>query len=298
MKAFTTYHFNGEIPSLPENPKDLAVTDPVELAWRSIGLRPHNTLSTWEVANGDMYSHSYDNEVSLTVAIVERILPSSTIKRHLVRKRVEFEQQHEKTATKSQIAVWKEEFVKEMLPNCPLRETKIDVSIDYANKLLLVGTSSQKNADAVTEWLRTHLFEGNLDITIHQPATMQMWLKMQLETGDFVSNGCKLEDTQSGEKTTFRNDADCQSASRFFSEHGRCVVTELSCYIPEICKFTVTNKCVVKSISYVAMRDDVEGIDDNVSGAIADHILQVQARRAIIGLLNANIDGEDDDDDL
>ena len=298
MKAFTTYRFNGEIPSLPENRPDLSVTDPVELAWRSVGLRPHNTLSTWEVANGDMYSHSYDNEVSLTVAIVERILPSSTIKRHLLRKRAEFEQQYEQTATKSQIAVWKEEFVKEMLPNCPLRETKLDVSIDYVNKLLLVGTSSQKNADAVTEWLRTHLFNGNLDITIHQPATMRMWLKMQLETGDFASNGCKLEDTQSGEKTTFRNDADCMSARRFFSEHPRCVVNELTCYIPNICEFTVTNKCVVKSIGYVAMRDDVDGIDDNVSGVIADHILQVHARRAIIGLLNANIDGEDDDDDL
>ena len=298
MKAFTTYRFNSEIPNLPENPNNLAVTDPAELAWRSIGLRPHNTLSTWEVANGDMYSHSYDNEVSLTVAIVERILPSSTIKRHLDRKRAEFEQQHEQTATKSQIAVWKEEFVKEMLPNCPLRETRIGVSIDYANKLLLVGTSSQKNADIVTEWLRTHLFEGNLDITIHQPVTMPMWLKMQLETGEFVSNGCKLEDTQSGEKTTFRNDDDCKSAAQFFSEHAHCVVTELSCYIPDVCKFTVTNKCVVKSIAYVAMRDSAENIDDNVSGVIADHILQVQARRAIIGLLNANISGEDDDDDL
>lgn len=298
MKAFTTYRFNSEIPSLPENPNDLSVTDPIDLAWRSVGLRPHNTLSTWEVAVGTMYGRPHDHEQSLTVAIVERILPSSTIKRHLTHKRAEFEQQHEQTATKSQIAVWKEEFVKEMLPNCPLRETRIDVSIDYANKLMLVGTSSQKNADIVTAWLREFVFGGNLDITIQQPVTMPMWLKMQLETGEFVSNGCKLEDTQSGEKTTFRNDDGCQSAMRFFSEHGRCVVTELSCYIPEICKFTVTNKCVVKSIGYVAMRDDVSGVDDNVSGAVADHILQVHARRAIIGLLNAEIDGEDDDDDL
>ena len=46
------------------------------------------------------------------------------------------------------------------------------------------------------------------------------------------------------------------------------------------------------------MRDSAENIDDNVSGAIADHILQVQARRAIIGLLNADVSGDDDDDDL
>ena len=302
MKAFITYELPDGV-RLNDNTitPEHAIKEPTGTMWYQMGLIPHHTLYHDEVEQGLYTSRERDGEQSLVVAIVERVLPSNTIKRHLNAMRVAFEQEHGQAVVKNQMAQWKEQFINDTLPNCPLKESRIEVSFDYKNNKLLIGTSSQKTADVIMAWLNIHLFKDNpLSCSLHRPPLMTTWLNHQLEMGTYPYESCKMQNHITGKKLSFTNDVDCMTARNVFAESERLSVVELGCAIPDVCLFSVTDKSVIKGIKYLLTDEQKHDIEESKleGGAVADnakHILQVYAHRKILAVLKEVEDYVEDD---
>lgn len=262
---------------------------------------PHPTLYPDEIEQGLYTSRERDGEQSLVVAIVERVLPSNTIKRHLNAMRVAFEQEHGQAVVKNQMAQWKEQFINDTLLNCPLKESRIEVSFDYKNNKLLVGTSSQKTADTIIAWLNCHFFEDNpLPCSLHRPPLMTAWLNHQLENGTYPYESCKMQNHITGKKLSFSNDVDCMTARDVFAESERLSVVELGCAIPDVCLFSVNDKSVIKGIKYLLTDEQKNDIDESRAESVvvadnAKHILQVDTNRKILAVLKEVEDYAEDD---
>ena len=292
MKAFITYELPNGI-RLNDNAitHEHAIKEPTGTMWYQVGLMPHHTLYYDEVEQGLYTSRERDSEQSLVVAIVERVLPSNTIKRHLNAMRVAFEQEHGQAVVKNQMAQWKEQFINDTLPNCPLKESRIEVSFDYKNNKLLIGTSSQKTADVIVAWLSINLFKDNpLSCSLYRPPLMTTWLNYQLEMGAYPYESCKMQNHITGKKLSFTNDADCMTARNVFAESERLSVVELGCSITDVCLFSVNDKSVIKGIKYLFTDEQKNDIDESKleGGAAADnakHILKVYANRKILSVL-------------
>lgn len=302
MKAFIAYELPNGI-RLNDNAitHEHAIKEPTGNTWYQVGLVPHPTLYHDEIEQGLYTSRERDGEQSLVVAIVERVLPSNTIKRHLNAMRVAFEQEHGQAVVKNQMAQWKEQFINDTLPNCPLKESRIEVSFDYKNNKLLVGTSSQKTADTIIAWLNCHLFKDNpLSCSLYRPPLMTAWLNHQLEMGTYPYESCKMQNHITGKKLSFTNDVDCMTARNVFAESERLSVVELGCVIPDVCLFSVNDKSVIKGIKYLLTDEQKNDIDESRAEGVvvadnAKHILQVDTNRKILAVLKEVEDYVEDD---
>lgn len=292
MKAFIPYELTNGI-RLNDNviTHEHAIKEPTGIMWYQVGLVQHPTLYHDEMKQGLYASRERDGEQSLVVAIVERVLPSNTIKRHLNTLRAAFEQEHGQAAVKNQMAQWKEQFIHDTLPNCPLKESRVEVSFDYKNNKLLIGTSSQKTADTIITWLNCHLFKDNpLSCSLYRPPLMTAWLNHQLEMGIYPYESCKMQNHITGKKLSFTHDVDCMTARNVFAESERLSVVELGCSITDVCLFSVNDKSVIKAIKYLLTDEQKNDIDESKleGGAVADnarHILQVYTNRKILSVL-------------
>lgn len=305
MKAFIAYKLNDEFAAIDDNLlEDSEAVEPTGTQWKEIGLKPHPTLFADEVQSGLFASRASHNEQSIVVAIIERILPSATIKRHLTQVRDEWEAENGQKVTKQQMAEWKDQFVNSKLPSCPLKETLIEVSFDYKNRVMLVGTSSQKNADTVVSWLVREVFtDKSLQPTIWRPSAVGKWLNNSLEDDSKLLNtSAKLYNTETEEKNNISNDVGCQTAYRLFKEKGNMRVSELGLRIDDYCVFTLNEKAVVKGIKY-AMSAEQEMELNEAKGEsdtryhLTNQTLCVAARRQILELFK-EMEREDDSDDL
>ena len=302
MKAFIAYKLNDEFGKIDDTSLDgFAVKDPVGTEWRRIGLKPHPTLFADEIADGYFSSAFANKEQSILVAIVERILPSSTIKRHLNELKEEFERNHNQKVTKQQMAEWKEQFVNSKLPNCPLKETLIEVSFDFRSRTMLVGTSSQKKADDVVAWLHQEVLkDAGLAASLYRPQHIGRWLNDTLEHGERTFASAKLFNLETEEKGSFTNDINCDTARSLYREKGNMRVTELGLTLPDIAVFTITNKCVVKGIKYSVSFEMQAELDESESPqqtAKANHLIELSARREILKLFK-EMENYNDEDEL
>ena len=302
MKAFITYELPNGI-RLNDNTitHEHAIKEPTGTTWYQVGLVPHPTLYHDEIEQGLYTSRERDGEQSLVVAIVERVLPSNTIKRHLNTLRAAFEQEHGQAVVKNQMAQWKEQFINDTLPNCPLKESRIEVSFDYKNNKLLIGTSSQKTADTIITWLNCHLFKDNpLSCSLYRPPQMGAWLNYQLEMGVYAYESCKMQNHITGKKLSFTHDVDCMTARSVFAESERLSVVELGCAIPDVCLFSVNDKSVIKGIKYLFTDEQKNDIDESRAEGVvvadnAKHILHVCTNRKILSVLKEVEDYVEDD---
>ena len=302
MKAFITYELPDSV-RLNDNAitHEHAIKEPTGTMWYQVGLVSHPTLYPDEIEHGLYTSRERDGEQSLVVAIVERVLPSNTIKRHLNTLRAAFEQEHGQAVVKNQMAQWKEQFINDTLPNCPLKESRIEVSFDYKNNKLLIGTSNQKTADVIIAWLSTHLFKDNpLSCSLYRPPQMGAWLNHQLEMGIYPYESCKMQNHITGKKLSFTNDVDCITARNVFGESERLSVVELGCAIPDVCLFSVNDKSVIKGIKYLLTDGQKNDIDESRAEGVvvaynAKHILQVYTNRKILSVLKEVEDYVEDD---
>lgn len=304
MKAFIAYDLLNNERLIDGNTIGFASQEPAELSWQHTGLIPHPSLYPDEVEQGLYASREHNGEQALCVAIVERILPSSTIKRHLTAKKIEFEAAHGQAVSKKQVAEWKEQFIDEMLPTCPLKETRIEVSFDYKHNKMLIGTSSQKVADHIVSWLRSTVFStdnsSGLQCKLYRPAGIGTWLNNQLESGSFLNQSCKLQNPENGKKLSFTKDVGCVTAQEVFAENTILNVVELGCVVEDVCVFSVNEKSVVKGIGYIVTAEKQDEIEEAKSEsasqfALAQHLLEVAAKRQILLLVKEAENAEQDD---
>lgn len=126
-------------------------------------------------------AHLVHDSQFVDVVVVERVLPSSSIKR----------------AVREIAAQWKEEYINDSLPNAPLKETV------YGN-MLFIGTSSAKLANDVMMYIKQFVIDGfNPDTHIIKPfciKNISTWLHDVLWENVNLGTNAKLYGIKTGRK--------------------------------------------------------------------------------------------------
>ena len=230
MKSFIPYHIvTGDIVFKPTQ----EVSEPKDTQWRTFGVRTPDNDSQF-----------------VDVVVVERVLPSSSIKR-AVREIAEkhFADTGEK-ADKRMLAQWKEEYINDSLPNAPLKETVVRVAV-YGN-MLFIGTSSAKLANDVMMYIKQFVIDGfnpdthiitNIDIEnlpkwLHDIFSNCEWENVELGTN------AKLYDKATGRKISISND----DALGAWTDLTGFEVAELQLYIRDNVAFSLNENGVFKGI--------------------------------------------------
>ena len=243
MKAFIPYHIAScDIVFKPTQ----EVSEPKDTQWRVFGVRTPDTVFLDEAH----LVHTDNDSQFVDVVVVERVLPSSSIKR-AVREIAEkhFADTGEK-ANKRMLAQWKEEYINDSLPNAPLKETVVRVAV-YGN-MLFIGTSSAKLANDVMMYIKEYVIDGfnpethiikNIDIEnlptwLHDVFSNCEWENVELGTN------AKLYDKATGRKISISND----DALGTWTDLTGYEVAELQLYIRDNVAFSLNEKGVFKSI--------------------------------------------------
>lgn len=243
MKAFIPYHIvTGDIVFKPTQ----EVSEPQDTQWRTFGVRKPDTVFPDEAH----LVHTDNDSQFVDVVIVERVLPSSSIKR-AVREIAEkhFADTGEK-ADKRMLAQWKEEYINDSLPNAPLKETVVRVAV-YGN-MLFIGTSSAKLANDVMMYIKQFVIDGfnpethiikpfcikNLPTWLHDMFSNSEWENVELGTN------AKLYDKATGRKISISND----DALGTWTDLTGYEVAELQLYIRDNVAFSLNENGVFKGI--------------------------------------------------
>ena len=281
MKAFMPYHIAaGEIVFEPTQD----VSEPQGAQWRTFGVRKPDTAFPDE----SYLVHDDNDSQFVDVVIVERVLPSSSIKR-AVREVAEkhFADTGEK-ANKRMLAQWKEEYINDTLPNAPLKETVVRVVV-YDN-MLLIGTSSAKLANDVMLYIKqfviddfnpeTHIIK-NIDIE-----NLSTWLHDMFSNGEWenvdVGTKAKMYDTATGRKISISND-DAISTRTDLTVNK---VAELQLYIKNNVVFSLNEKGVFKGVKLVKTKEREEELSESESETIENKANWVFMKDALSQMIN------------
>ena len=243
MKSFIPYHIvDGDIVFKPTQ----EVSEPQDTQWRTFGVRKPDTVFPDE----SNLVHTDNDSQLVDVVVVERVLPSSSIKR-AVR---EIAEKHfadtGKNADKRMLAQWKEEYINDSLPNAPLKETVVRVAV-YDN-MLFIGTSSAKLANDVMMYIKQFVIDGfhpdthiikpfcikNISTWLHDVFTDCEWENVNLGTN------AKLYDKETGRKISISNDDALGTWTNLTVDK----VAELQLYIRDNVAFSLNEKGVFKGI--------------------------------------------------
>ena len=243
MKSFIPYHIvDGDIVFKPTQ----EVSEPQDTQWRTFGVRKPDTVFPDE----SNLVHTDNDSQLVDVVVVERVLPSSSIKR-AVR---EIAEKHfadtGKNADKRMLAQWKEEYINDSLPNAPLKETVVRVAV-YGN-MLFIGTSSAKLANDVMMYIKQFVIDGfhpdthiikpfcikNISTWLHDVFTDCEWENVNLGTN------AKLYDKETGRKISISNDDALGTWTNLTVDK----VAELQLYIRDNVAFSLNEKGVFKGI--------------------------------------------------
>lgn len=257
MKAFQFFHLQDKA-KFKSDLTEHQTEPPKDLAWRTFGVAPVDTCYPDE---GERFvGSSNPREKHIDVVIVERILPSAYIRKSVR----ELAENHliatGETATRAMKAQWTEDFLNEHLPNAPLKETKIRVCI-FDDTNMVVGTSSQKQADDVVSFVRHSLFE---EPVVAKPTNSELfgkWLSTFLYNNtDFAEysfgSSCKIYSASTERKISFTNDEGLCLAHETLVGSGGQSVTEMNILNDTLgYTFTLTEKAVGKSLKVLLTQD-------------------------------------------
>ena len=240
MKAFIPYHIvAGDIVFKPTQ----EVSEPKDTQWRTFGVRTPDTVFLDEAH----LVHTDNDSQFVDVVVVERVLPSSSIKRAV---REIAEKHFGEKVDKRMLAQWKEEYINDSLPNAPLKETVVRVAV-YGN-MLFVGTSSTKLANDVMLYIKEYVIDGfNPDTHIIKPfciKNISTWLHdvlrdFQWENVNLGTNA-KLYGIKTGRKISISND----DALGTWTDLTGYEVAELQLYIRDNVAFSLNENGVFKSV--------------------------------------------------
>ena len=281
MKSFIPYHIvAGDIVFKPTQ----EVSEPQDAQWRTFGVRKPDTVFLDE---SDLVHDDNDSQF-VDIVIVERVLPSSSIKR-AVRETAEkhFADTGEK-ANKRMLAQWKEEYINDHLPNAPLKETVVRVVV-YEN-MLLIGTSSAKLANDVMMYIKQFVIDGfnpethiikNIDIK-NLPAWLHdMFSNCEWENVELGTNA-KLYDKATGRKISISND----DALGTWTDLNVNKVAELQLYIKNNVAFSLNEKGVFKSIKLEKTKEREEELSESESKTIKNKANWVFMKDALSQMIN------------
>lgn len=151
--------------------------------------------------------------------ITERVLPSAAIKRHVAMMAAEFLEQHNQKATRTQKAIWKDEYVEANLPNAPMKD--VFVPLYHNNGYLFVGTGSQAIADLVTSELRHNIFDGDLKIMLcNDDRRISAFLRSAMDGNTGYTLGDNFKFVHDDRKISFTGEMAESLAIDFYEVHN------------------------------------------------------------------------------
>lgn len=297
MKAFIPYHIvAGDIVFKPTQ----EVSEPKDTQWRTFGVRTPDTVFLDEAH----LVHTDNDSQFVDVVVVERVLPSSSIKR-AVREIAEkhFADTGEK-ADKRMLAQWKEEYINDSLPNAPLKETVVRVA--RYKGFLFIGTSSAKLADDVMVFVKGKVID-NYDPETHIIKTvdfnkMPAWLYNTLIAGGWgnveIGASVKLYDPETGRKVSISNDDMLSQADRVLG--GVNNVAEMQLVVEDNVTFSVNEKGVFKGIKLHKTEQRKEQLTESESKTVEFKTQWVFMKDAISQMIEiiSNVSSKGDDDEL
>ena len=129
--------------------------------------------------NTSSFTHAANNNILISMARQERILPAAVIKETLLEKVEAIEVKENRKVNSREKKEMREDIEHELLPRAFTRTQRIDAWIDPKNGWLILNTPSAPRAEAFTKLLRSAL--GSLPVTLPEsevsPAVaMTTWL--------------------------------------------------------------------------------------------------------------------------
>ena len=291
MKAFTIYKIvNPDIRLDERLMTEYENQEPTGSQWATIGFKPYPSLYVDQIKEGMIASREMMGEQSLLVSIIERVLPKEAIKRHTNKLVAAYQTKINERPSINLIKQWEEVYIDTTLPNCPLKETVVEVSFDYEEGFMLIGTSNTKLADTILSFLMINALPASNGaiFEIYKPEGLDLWLKSQLLNNGLSHGTAKLINAETGAKVSISKDDDCELAHDIINQLGSFVCTEVGLYIEDVCGFVLTEKGIVKSIDYIVKKDEEQELAHTETAAqryLAQHLIELTAKRKILEVI-------------
>jgi recombination associated protein RdgC len=230
----------------------------------------------------------------------ERVLPGSAV-RDEVKKRVEaIEAEQLRKVYKRERDQLKDEVIQAFLPRAFLRKRTTYAAFDIERGLILVNTSSAKNAEDLLSTLREvigTLPVRPLTVKIAPSAILTEWLKMQKAAPDFyVLDNCELRDTHEngGLVRCQRQDLAGDEVKMHLSTGKVC--TRLALAYQDKLSFVLDDKLTLTRVKFEDVLTDqaaADGGDDAGGQFDASFVLMMLTFRAFLPALFEALGGED-----
>ena len=230
---------------------------------------------------------------------VERILPPSVVKDELAAKVEQVESQEGRRVSRSEKADLKDQIVFDLLPQAFKKSTVTPVLFDFARSEILVGCSSQNQAEDVLSSLRSAL--GGLSA---KPASadfsatdeMSRWVVNKSEplNGYEIGDRCELSG-DSGEKVRVTGLAAKTEQTQRYVEDLSMTVVKLEMY-DEALAFDLTDTLNLRRVSPLdRLEQNFDGINaENAQAELSARILiEASALRDVFNQIDRHFDGDD-----
>jgi DNA recombination-dependent growth factor C len=238
--------------------------------------------------DGPLFLH-FDQAIWLSLSIQSRYLPASTLRKAVDEALEEMAQQGQSINAKVKREV-KESVQTQMLTQAFVEHTEVPILLDLKNKYLLVGVSSEKQADLATGYLRKTI--GALPVVMPSVSGVGRKLTSALAgklPGQLsLANGVWMQQAlMQTNKATFTG-CDLPDSRVDFAVQQGMVVAKLSLRFNQILKCVINDRMQVSSIAYdstwrLEHKEDFEQ-NESEEKALADMIL---LRPIYHGLVNA-----------
>jgi len=219
-------------------------------------------------------THASGNNILMSMARQERLLPAAVIKETLEEKIEAIELKDDRKVSAREKKDMREDIEHELLPRAFTRTQRIDAWIDTKNGWLILNTPSAPRAETFTKLLRTTL--GTLPVTLPDaevsPAVaMTDWLsKGKLPSPFVLGLECELKD-QGDEKgvASFRqHDLDADEIQT--SLQAGKYVSKLAIEWDEKISFVLSEDLQIKKLKFLDVLE--EQLQDNDPQTHAEHL--------------------------
>ena len=231
--------------SLRENP--LKPVGPSELSSRG-WVSPFGTDS-------ELLVHRQGQYVRVTLGGEDRVLPLSVVSKELSKRLAEIEEQRGRKLGGKKRKQLKEDIVLELLPRALVKPYRLDAHFDPAHNVLMVDTSSRKQAEALVSELRHALgsfpaLPVNAEVSVR--AVLTGWVSGEpLPKGLTLGEEAQLEDPIDGgaRARVSRQELLCDEI-RMHLESGK-QVTRLGLVWQNCVSFVVGDDLVVRKLKFL-----------------------------------------------
>lgn len=252
-------------------------------------------------AEGPLFLY-LDQAIWMNLSIQSRYLPASTLKKGVDEMLDELAQDGQVINAKTKREA-RETVQTEMLTQAFVEHTEVPIFLDLKNKYMLVGVTSEKQADLATSYLRKTL--AALPVTIPSITGVSRKLTQamsgKLPEGLSLANSVWMQQALMQSNKAVFSGCDLPDSRVDYAINQGMVVAKLALRFNDILKFVINDRMQVGSISYestwrIEHKEDFEQ-DMPEQKALADMILLRPVYHSLVSILTHWLGDTDDTDE-